>query len=82
MSRSRFFNKVSKKRAATGFRGQQVDRLSWLCFIRCLLLSFFCIFFYVFSYLEGGIVPWLHPYRPLAEIRDRFRQKDLIFRDL
>ena len=75
MSRSRFFNKVSGQSI---FRGQQVDLLSWLCFVRCLLLSFFLHSFYiVVSYLERGIVPWLHPCRPHAEIRDRFKEKIL-----
>ena len=57
-------------------RGQQVDLLLLLYLVRCSLLSFLHSF-YLVSYLEGGVVPWLHPYRPLAEIRDRFKAKIL-----
>ena len=53
MSRSRFLNKVS---AQGIFRGQQIDLLSWLCFVRCLLLSFLFHCFYAVSYLEGKVL--------------------------
>ena len=46
-----FFNKVSGQSI---FRGQQVDLLSWFCFVRCLLLPFFAFFLHCRQYLEKG----------------------------
>ena len=64
MSRSGFFKKVLGK-AFLG--GKQVDFLSWLCFVRCLLLTICAFFYIVVSYLGGALC-----YSPtLAEIRDR-----------
>ena len=79
MSRSEFFNKVPGKE----FLGEQeVDFLSWLCFVRCLLLPFFLHSIYVVvSYSEMGIVPWLHLYRPFPKIRDIFKGKIHLFKD-
>ena len=75
MLRSRFFNKVSGQRAATSFRGETSRSF--------VMLNAYCyqfLAFFLLSQLFRGrsIVPWLHPYRPLAEIRDRFTEKILV----
>ena len=51
MSMSGFFKKVPGQSI---FRGQQVDFLSWLCFVRCPLLPFFCIFLQCSHLFMGG----------------------------
>ena len=52
MSRSGFFfNKVSRQSI---FWGQQVDLLSWLCFVRYLLLPFFAFFLHSSQLFKGG----------------------------
>ena len=51
MLRLAFPNKVPDK----AFLGeQQVDLLSWLCFVRCLLLPFFTSFYIVVSSVFRG----------------------------
>ena len=56
-------------------RGQQV---SCHCYVS---LDAYCCHllhsFYVVSSLEGGHCVMIHPYRPLVEIRDRFKEKML-----
>ena len=42
--------------------------------ITAVALHSFCI---VVSYL-GGIKPWPHPWKPLAEIRDKFKEKFIL----
>ena len=44
MSRPGFLNKVHGQSI---FRGQQVYLLSWLCFVKCLLLPYFLPSFYI-----------------------------------
>ena len=77
MSKSGVLNKVPGQSI---LRGQQIDLLPWLCFVRCLWLPFLLSFHIVISSF-GGIVSWPHPCRPLAEIRDRFKGKIYFFRD-
>ena len=70
---------LTKSLGKAFLRGQQVDLLSFLCLVRCLLLSFFALFLRRQLFRGEGIVPWLHPCRSLAEIRDRFKEKFLFF---
>ena len=65
---------LTKSLGKAFLRKQQIDLLSLLSLVRCLLLSFFAFFLHI-QLFRGGIVPWLHPYRPLAEIRERFKEK-------
>ena len=60
---------------------QQVDLLSWLCFVRCLLLPYFCIFFHCSQLFRGSIVPWPHPCRTLVKNRKRFKEKTYFFKE-
>ena len=58
--------------------GQQVDLLSWFCFVSCLLLPFFLLYSQLF---RGGIVPWPHPCRTLVKNRERFKGKTYFFKE-
>ena len=78
MSRSRFFNKVSGQRAATSFRGATSKSFVMVMFSYMLIAILYAHFFLRSQLFRGrSIVPWLHPYRPLVEIRDRFKEKIL-----
>ena len=76
MSSSRFVNKVPGQ---TIFRGKQVDFCHNYISLDAYCCHFLLYFYIVVNYLGGGIVPWPHPCRPFAEIRDRFKEKTYLF---
>ena len=69
MLKSGFLSKVFGQSI---FRGQQVDLLSWLCFVRCLLLAFFAFFYIVVSIVFRGV---MRHGPTLRKIKDRFNEK-------
>ena len=67
MSRSWFFNKILDRNI---FRGTTSKSLVMVIFRWMPIATIYC-------YCSlGGILPWPHPCRPLAEIRDRFKGKN------
>ena len=67
-----FFNKIPEQSI---FRGATSRSFVMVMFHLILIAVIFCNFFYiaVSNVFREGHWPWLHPWRPLIEIRDRFK---------
>ena len=72
MSRSGFFNKIPWK---AFLEGQKSISCHGYVLLDAYCCHFLHSFYIVVSDLEGNIVPWRHPCKPLAEIRNRFKGK-------
>ena len=79
MSRSLIY--FSKVPGQSIFRGQQVDLLSWLCFIRCLLLPFFAFFLHCSQLLRGALCHGPTLVSPLQKSETDSKERSIFFRN-